>query len=69
MTAELLASDSSSPSAPSTPSGETESKIIGYTEFEADDEVLDTYLTDVLDWWMGRRPPRGVELAQTRRCL
>ncbi len=41
---------------------------IGTKEFNLDDDFLDDYLTSVLDWWMGRRRPRGVSETQTRRC-
>ncbi|KAK0481838.1 exonuclease V [Armillaria novae-zelandiae] len=43
-------------------------KTIGIKEFNLNDECLDSYLASVLDWWMGRRPPRGVSETQTRRC-
>ncbi|PBK76928.1 hypothetical protein ARMSODRAFT_1079004 [Armillaria solidipes] len=43
-------------------------RVIGTKEFKLDDDFLDDYLTSVLDWWMGRRPPRGVSETQTRRC-
>lgn len=43
-------------------------KIIGTKEFNLDDDFLDDYLTGVLDWWMGRRRPRGVSATQTWRC-
>ncbi|PBL00713.1 hypothetical protein ARMGADRAFT_391523 [Armillaria gallica] len=43
-------------------------RVIGTKEFNLDDDFLDDYLTSVLDWWMGRRAPRGVSETQTRRC-
>lgn len=33
------------------------------------DDELDTHLADVLQWWFGARPPRGVDVDQTNRCL
>jgi len=46
-----------------------ESKILGTKEFPLDTNFLDGYLTDVLQWWHGQRPPRGVEVALSRRCF
>lgn len=46
-----------------------ESDIIGTKTFAADDALLDAHLTDVLEWWHGVRPPRGVEVNLARRCL
>lgn len=34
-----------------------------------DDDELDAHLTDVLQWWFGARPARGVDIGQTNRCL
>ncbi|KAI0076060.1 hypothetical protein K474DRAFT_1698644 [Panus rudis PR-1116 ss-1] len=45
------------------------SRIIGTKEFTMDSALLDRYLQSVLDWWHGRRAPRGVDVALTRRCL
>ncbi|KAK0208639.1 exonuclease V [Desarmillaria ectypa] len=44
------------------------SEIIDTKEFNLDDDLLNSYLTNVLDWWMGRRRPIGVSVTQTRRC-
>lgn len=52
----------------STSKGDKRFRTIGIKEFNLDDELLDSHLTNVLDWWMGRRPPRGVSETQTRRC-
>ncbi|KAH8094725.1 exonuclease V a 5' deoxyribonuclease-domain-containing protein [Cristinia sonorae] len=46
-----------------------ESTIIGTKTFQMDDRTLNSYLRSVLDWWYGRRPPKGVDLHLTRRCL
>ncbi len=48
---------------------DTEARIIGTKEFELDDAFLDEYLSRVLAWWYGERPPQGVEVELTRRCV
>lgn len=48
---------------------ETEAKIIGTKEFDLDDALLDDYLESVLAWWYGKRPPQGVDVELTRRCM
>ena len=48
---------------------ETEAKIIGTKEFDLDDGLLDDYLESVLAWWYGKRPPQGVDVDLTRRCV
>ncbi|KAF9225569.1 hypothetical protein BS17DRAFT_700546 [Gyrodon lividus] len=45
------------------------SPIIGTKEFRMNDGQLDVHLADVLQWWIGARPARGVEVAQTNRCF
>ena len=45
------------------------STVLGTKKFFMSDERLDAHLEDVLQWWFGVRPPRGVELAQSGRCL
>ncbi|KAH7914727.1 exonuclease V [Hygrophoropsis aurantiaca] len=52
-----------------TASDEATSSVIGTKEFQMDDVYLDTYLTNVLEWWLGHRLPRGVELANSNRCF
>lgn len=44
------------------------SSIIGITQFQFDAAVLDSYLEAALDFWEGRREPRGVELEETWKC-
>lgn len=44
-------------------------EIVGRTRFPLDRDLLDSFLTDILAWWDGERPPRGVSLEQTKRCL
>ncbi|KAG1766411.1 exonuclease V a 5' deoxyribonuclease-domain-containing protein [Suillus occidentalis] len=44
------------------------STILGTKKFFMDEDRLDAHLRDVLQWWFGFRPPRGVELAQSSRC-
>lgn len=48
---------------------DTEAKILGTKEFALDDSLLDEYLTRVLSWWRGERPPEGVDVELTRRCV
>ncbi|OAX40886.1 hypothetical protein K503DRAFT_855055 [Rhizopogon vinicolor AM-OR11-026] len=45
------------------------SMILGTKKFFMNDNRLDEHLEDVLRWWFGIRPPRGVELAQSGRCF
>ncbi|KAG2154567.1 exonuclease V a 5' deoxyribonuclease-domain-containing protein [Suillus clintonianus] len=45
------------------------STILGSKKFFMDDDRLDAHLKDILQWWFGIRPPRGVELAQSSRCF
>ena len=42
--------------------------VIGRKSFTFDEAVLHAYVQDVLQWWRGERPPRGVDLEHTRRC-
>ncbi|KAL6304012.1 exonuclease V [Sparassis latifolia] len=42
--------------------------ILGSREFVMDNDLLDGYLTGVLQWWHGERPPHGVEIEDTGRC-
>lgn len=42
--------------------------VIGRKNFAFDEAVLHAYVQDVLQWWRGERPPRGVDLEHTRRC-
>ena len=42
--------------------------VIGRKSFAYDEAVLHAYVQDVLQWWRGERPPRGVDLEHTRRC-
>src|SRR5260221_11500871 len=64
VTAELRPSSSqvaqSQPEAP---------KVIGTKRFAFDEAAMHAYVRGVLQWWRGERPPRGVEVEQTRRCL
>jgi exonuclease V len=51
------------------PPAPEESVIIGTMEFPLDEQFLNSYVADVLRWWHGRRPPKGVEVELSRRCL
>ncbi len=48
---------------------EKEAKILGTRKFWMDDPFLDEYLTRVLAWWYGQRPPQGVNVRLRRRCM
>ena len=50
--------------APSSPSLE----VIGTKEFMMDDEMLDTHVESVFQWWRGDRAPQGVPVELARRC-
>ena len=43
-------------------------KVIGTKRFAFDEVAMHAYVRDVLQWWRGERPPRGVEVEQSRRC-
>ncbi|KAI0783135.1 exonuclease V [Abortiporus biennis] len=43
-------------------------EIIGCKVFKMDKPMLDNYLQNVMEWWFGKRPPRGVGVELTRRC-
>ena len=42
--------------------------VIGRKIFAFDEAALHAYVQDVLQWWRGERPPRGVDLEHVRRC-
>ncbi|KIK70602.1 hypothetical protein GYMLUDRAFT_65823 [Collybiopsis luxurians FD-317 M1] len=43
--------------------------IIGTKEFQVDYKLLDEYLSDIMQWWNGKRKPRGVSLEHSGRCF
>ncbi|KAH9962734.1 exonuclease V [Lactifluus volemus] len=43
--------------------------IIGRRSFVFDEEAMNAYVQDVLRWWHGERPPRGVDVEHSRRCF
>lgn len=45
-----------------------QSTVIGTKEFTVDAPFLDGYLSSILEFWYGKRPPRGVDVGLTRRC-
>ncbi len=49
-------------------SKESQPRVIGRKSFAFNEAVLHAYVQDVLQWWRGERPPRGVDLEHTRRC-
>ncbi|KDQ18270.1 hypothetical protein BOTBODRAFT_53047 [Botryobasidium botryosum FD-172 SS1] len=56
---EVLVSDSDT---------DMEGGIIGVEKFAYDAEKLDAHLVDILDFWLGRREPRGVADENATRC-
>jgi exonuclease V len=42
--------------------------VIGSVDFEFDPVILNHHLSNVLDWWDGRRPPIGVSVEDIGRC-
>ncbi|KAI0299774.1 exonuclease V [Russula brevipes] len=45
------------------------SRIIGRKVFAFDETAMHAYVQDVLQWWRGERPPRGVDVEHCNRCL
>jgi exonuclease V len=45
------------------------SRIIGRKIFTFDETAMHAYVQDVLQWWRGERPPRGVDVEHCNRCL
>jgi exonuclease V len=43
--------------------------IIGRKSFAFDEGIMHAYVQDVLQWWSGERPPRGVDIEHSNRCL
>jgi len=46
-----------------------EARIIGTKEFDIDDAFLDEHIKSVLEYWHGQRPPHGVDITLTNRCM
>lgn len=44
------------------------SKVIGTTRFPFDKNMLDQHLIAALEFWEGRREPRGVDLEESWKC-
>lgn len=53
---------------PSVGSNGSDEGVIDTLKFEYDYALLDNHLRDVLDFWHGRRPPRGVAIENVGRC-
>lgn len=45
-----------------------DTQIIGRKQFLCDETFLDDYLSTALEWWHGRRSPRGVSVQNAYRC-
>ena len=43
-------------------------EIIGSNVFYIDDAVLERYLVEDMEWWQGRREPRGVAIEEAYKC-
>jgi exonuclease V len=43
--------------------------VIGRKSFAFDEAAMQAYVRDVLQWWRGERPPRGVDVEHSHRCL
>jgi hypothetical protein len=43
--------------------------VIGRKSFTFDEAAMQAYVRDVLQWWRGERPPRGVNVEHSHRCL
>ncbi|KAI9508364.1 exonuclease V [Russula earlei] len=44
-------------------------RVIGRKSFAFDEVSMQGYVQDVLQWWRGERPPRGVDIEHSRRCF
>jgi hypothetical protein len=44
-------------------------RIIGRKSFVFDEKAMNAYVQGVLGWWHGERPPRGVDVEHSHRCL
>lgn len=45
-----------------------DSSIVGVKTFPFNDEVFETYMADVMQWWKGERPPKGVDVEEAFKC-
>jgi exonuclease V len=63
----MKASSSSSPDPP--PPQSKEPGIIGRKSFAFDEDAMNAHVKNVMQWWHGERPPRGVDIEHVRRCL
>ena len=43
------------------------SELIGHKTFQFDQEMLDAYLKNGMQWWRGERSPKGVDLTEVNR--
>ncbi|RMJ24488.1 hypothetical protein PHISP_04647 [Aspergillus sp. HF37] len=46
----------------------SESRVLGTRSFLFDTASLTSYLGDQMDWWRGKRAPRGVEIMEAWKC-
>lgn len=52
----------------STPTPDSESRVLGSRSFLFDPASLTSYLSDQMEWWRGQRAPRGVEVMEAWKC-
>jgi exonuclease V len=49
--------------------GVAQSDIIGSRQFLYNEDLLNVHTANILQWWHGKREPRGVPIHLSRRCL
>ena len=45
------------------------SRLIGTKRCLMDEQLMDRHVSNVLEWWLGKREPRGVKVEHSGRCL
>ena len=48
--------------------GQTDGEMLGIKTFLHDDELLQNYLDDEMEWWRGEREARGVDIQEAYKC-
>ena len=48
--------------------GQADGEILGIKTFLHDDQLLQDYLDDEMEWWRGEREARGVEIQEAYKC-
>ncbi|EAW07447.1 exonuclease V [Aspergillus clavatus NRRL 1] len=52
----------------SAPTADLNSRVLGSRSFLFDLTTMSSYLSDQMDWWRGKRDPRGVEVMEAWKC-